>query len=164
MAKIEITKELIEKIHEMRALGIVEEKIVDFLDLDIATTEVERLFELEKEYITTKMAVEQLKPFLGKLKSDHNYELKILRLIKDGKITATKEMNSKGYRIHKDEIERFIKEESMTIEDWKAKALALEAELNELKKLYAEATKNNAPEEVAKPKQPRKPRSKKEQE
>ncbi|HEF5066811.1 TPA: hypothetical protein SAQ65_005943 [Bacillus cereus] len=126
---MKITDELMKEIEEMEKANFPEEKIKKYLNLKGSVSEVKEEFRKYDGYVTVSDSVELLKPYLGTLKDDKSYELKILRMIKGDKkrgilpqIEASKPSNKIGYRIKKEEIERFINEFNKTKEDWKTEA------------------------------------------
>jgi len=119
---MKITDELVQSIEEMEELNIPEEKIKKFLKLKDSITEIKEEYYKYEDYVKVSEAVPLLKEYLGKLKDDKGYELKILRLLEKGEIKGKKLSNKEGYRIKKTEIQRFIEDSSKTKEDWKNEA------------------------------------------
>ncbi|GAB6771950.1 hypothetical protein [Bacillus cereus] len=143
---MKITAELIKEIEEMEKANFPEEKIKKYLKLNRSIAEVKEEFRKYDGYVTVADAVEILKPHLGTLKDDKSYELKILRLIKgdekrgvEPQIEASKPSNKIGYRIKKEEIERFITDSKKSKEDWRKEAKKWEEQALHYKKLYEES-------------------------
>jgi phage terminase small subunit len=131
---MKITQDLIKKIEMLEKKNFSADEIERFLELTLSVAEVKEEFKKEQDYFTVSEAADRLKSILGKLKDEKAYELKVYRLIDKGEILAEKGSNKIGYRIHKDEVERFITESKMTKEDWKQRALVAEARIKELEK------------------------------
>lgn len=131
---MKVTRELIEKIEKLEKNNVSADEIKEILDLTSSVAEIKEEFNKNQEFYTVSESAERLKPTLGKLKDEKAYELKVYRLIDKGEILAEKGSNKIGYRIHKDEIERFIEESKMSKEDWKQRALAAEKRIKELEK------------------------------
>ena len=135
---MKITKSIIDNILDLEQEGVSHEVIEKVLGLKGTVFEVKEKFESYQNMISVQEATSLLKPHLKELKDDRAYELKVLRLISKGEIVAEKPSNKEGYRISRDEIDRFIKESKMTKNDWRKRAIELQVELNELKKQLSE--------------------------
>ena len=125
--------DLIEKIETLRANKVEDDKIKIILELDTDVETIITNHEINKELRTVEQTAEQLKAALGEQKEKFNYH-KVLRLIKSGELKSFgKTSNKEGIKIHINEINRFIEDRKMTLEDWKERALRAEEELKRLK-------------------------------
>jgi hypothetical protein len=129
--KVEINN-LIEKIFKLREKGLSDEDIKEILELKVDVDRFISDFEREKDLMTVEQVVEKLKEELGEKKEKFNYH-KVLRLVKSGELYAEpKQSNKQGLRIHKTEVEIFIDNRKLTLQEWQIRAKKAEARVSEL--------------------------------
>ncbi|NRD80139.1 hypothetical protein HPT25_22635 [Bacillus sp. BRMEA1] len=103
--------------------GLEPEKIQNFL------AQIEKDHLEEQKYLENMLSVNDAAVYLNEKLEDKWNSAKVRRFILDGEIQpSVNPGNAKkmGYKIHKDELDRFIYDYSMTKEDWKAYAKKLE--------------------------------------
>ncbi|HDR8323996.1 TPA: hypothetical protein QC175_005714 [Bacillus cereus] len=155
--KIDEIKELAGQIKELKLANFNNDKIKEFLKLEVNPDGILEKFEEVKDFHSIEEAAKLIQNGLG---GKWNYR-KVYKLVNDEKIASLKDNNKHGRRIHIDEITKFIDENKLTREDYKkkfedeeeknktltTKVQALEAKIKELE---AELKKRPAPKTRAK--------------
>lgn len=119
-----------ERIEELKKWR--EEMKEEGLDTSSIEIKIEKELAKAEEYCSVADALEILK----KEFPDEKFSLEKVRvLVRENKLSAEMKAKRLGLRILVKSIYDYVEEEKMTKEDWKARALAAEAELNELKAL-----------------------------
>ncbi|HHB1889156.1 TPA: hypothetical protein ACOQ40_005575 [Bacillus cereus] len=115
--KIDEIKELAGQIKDLKLANFTNDKIKEFLKLEVNPDGILEKFEEVKNFHSIEEAAKLIQNGLG---GKWNYR-KVYKLVNEGKILSEKDNNKHGRRIHIDEITNFIDENKLTREDYKKK-------------------------------------------
>lgn len=137
-------KELERLKEKLIAEGFVPEKFEKLIE------DMRREDQEAEDTLSVKEAASFLFAHLGSLTENWN-ESKVRRCIVSGELKPVDPNAPKkiGYKIHRSELERFVKEEKMTKEDWKNLVKQMEKQLSESEKALTEERQRNAELEKA---------------
>ncbi|HGP3677620.1 TPA: hypothetical protein ACLIVI_005572 [Bacillus pacificus] len=116
--KIENIESVVSKIEDLKKGKFSSEKIMQILDLKEKPEDILKEYEKEQGLYT----IDDAAAMIGEALNDKSWNYRKLYNLMTGEnkqIESIKQSNKKGRKIHKKEIERFIKERKTTREDYK---------------------------------------------